>query len=54
MSDIDTMIDRLTPRQQREYALTHNLHSGWVAFLEDQTEENLKPRCEKCGKECGA
>lgn len=34
-------------------ALTHNLHSGWIAFLEDQTEENLRPRCEKCGKECG-
>lgn len=34
-------------------ALTNNLHSGWIAFLEDQTEENLKPRCEKCGKECG-
>ena len=35
-------------------ALTNNLHSGWIAFIEDQTEENLKPRCEKCGKEGGA
>ena len=38
-------------RRQRA-ALTYNVHLGWVAYLEDQTEENLKPRCEKCGKEC--
>ena len=38
-------------RRQRA-ALTNNAHSGWVAYLEDQTEENLRPRCEKCGKEC--
>ena len=33
-------------------ALVRNMHAGWVAFADDQTEQNLKPRCEQCGREC--
>ncbi len=33
-------------------ALVRNLHAGWIAFADDQTEQNLKPRCERCGREC--
>jgi hypothetical protein len=33
-------------------ALVRNMHSGWVAFTDDQTEQNLKPRCQQCGREC--
>jgi hypothetical protein len=33
-------------------ALVRNLDAGWVAFTDDQTEQNLQPRCEQCGREC--
>jgi hypothetical protein len=33
-------------------ALVRNLDAGWIAFADDQTEKNLKPRCERCGREC--
>jgi hypothetical protein len=27
------------------------MHAGWIAFTDDQTEQNLKPRCQQCGRE---
>jgi hypothetical protein len=33
-------------------ALVRNLDAGWIAFADDQTEQNLKPRCQQCGREC--
>ena len=35
---------------QKAY-LVNNLNYGWIAFADDQNEENLNPKpCEKCGK----
>ena len=35
---------------QKAY-LINNLHYGWIAFADDQTEEKLNPKtCRECGK----
>lgn len=35
--------------RQRAF-LVRNINLGWVAFDHDQTPENLRERCPKCGK----
>jgi len=35
---------------QRAY-LTNNNNHGWIAFVGDQTEANLKKHCTRCGQE---
>jgi hypothetical protein len=51
------LFDTSTRRQigwvwRQRAALVRNLDAGWVAWTDDQTEQNLKPRCEQCGREC--
>jgi hypothetical protein len=51
------LYDTSTKRQigwvwRQRAALVRNLDAGWVAFTDHQTEQNLKPRCQQCGREC--